>query len=259
MEYLKIRNWDKWQTYRNDRGQPPWIKVHRRIRMNPEWVELSDCERGQLVAIWLLAADKEGAIPASSEMIKKLCFMQKPPDLNKFMDLGFIEDGWRRNDAGTTPERQPNDHPKAEAEAEEDNTAFPKKAGDAEPFYLTKKKKKLTGWRFKTFKLFWKAFNWPKDKAAAADAWLEIPGLTQELVVEKIIPAAKHEAEARQGLLQTGHSPKWAQGWLSSRRWEDELPSRIKESGMKCSKCKSVVSPLISGLCLKCKEKEDLQ
>ena len=59
-------NWDKWQTYRKDRGQPPWIKIHRRLMRNPEWVSLTDAERGQLVSMWLLAADHDGVKLASS-------------------------------------------------------------------------------------------------------------------------------------------------------------------------------------------------
>jgi hypothetical protein len=98
VEYLKISNWAKWQSYRADRGQPPWIKIHRRVMRNPEWVSLSDAERGQLVAIWLLAADHDGVIPASPDVIQKLCYLTKPPDLNKFTDLGFIENGWRQHD-----------------------------------------------------------------------------------------------------------------------------------------------------------------
>ena len=125
MNYIKIQNWEKWQTYRKDRGQPPWIKVHRRIRLNPEWVELSDSERGQLIAIWLLAADKDGFIPASKEIVKKLCFMTNPPDFNKFIELGFLENERRRNDAGTTPERQPSVTPKAKAKAEAKAKADP--------------------------------------------------------------------------------------------------------------------------------------
>ena len=92
MKYLKIVNWDKWQTYRKDRGQPPWIKIHRRLLRNPEWVSLTDAERGQLVVIWLLAADHDGVIPASPEIIQKLCFMSEQPNLNKFIGLGFIKD-----------------------------------------------------------------------------------------------------------------------------------------------------------------------
>ena len=117
MEYLKIKNWDKWQSYRADRGQPPWIKVHRRIMRNIEWVSLTDDERGQLVAMWLLAADHDGVIPASPEIIQKLCFMTKAPDLNKFTELGFIEDGWRQRDVNATSTCSIGDSPKAKAKA----------------------------------------------------------------------------------------------------------------------------------------------
>ena len=113
MEYLEIRNWNKWQTYRADRGQPPWIKIHRRLMRNPEWVSLSDAERGQLVGIWLLAADHDGVIPASKELIKKLCYMESDPNINKFIELGFINS----NGVNSASTRRQDDQPEAKAEA----------------------------------------------------------------------------------------------------------------------------------------------
>ena len=91
MEYVKIKNWNKWQTYRKDRGQPPWIKIHRCVMRNPDWVSLSDAERGQLISLWLLAADHNGAIPASPSLLQKLCFMSTEPNINKFKELSFID------------------------------------------------------------------------------------------------------------------------------------------------------------------------
>jgi hypothetical protein len=88
---LKIRNWKKWQSYRSDRGQPPWIKIHRCLMRNIEWVSLNDAERGQLVSMWLLAADNNGAIPNSPEILQKICFMTSLPDIGRFIELGFIE------------------------------------------------------------------------------------------------------------------------------------------------------------------------
>jgi hypothetical protein len=111
MEHIRIRNWDKWQSYRKDRGQPPWIKIHRCVMRNPDWVALTDSERGQVVAIWLLAADHDGVIPASPQLIQKLCFMTKPPNLNKFADLGFLDDGWRQGGVKVTSDCQPDDAP----------------------------------------------------------------------------------------------------------------------------------------------------
>lgn len=86
--------------------------------------------------------------------------------------------------------------------------------------YRTRKKRMLTGKRLETFERFWKAFAYPKGKAEAADAWLDIPELTQGLV-NTICAAAEAEAKRRPDLIAAGRTPKWAQGWISGRRWED--------------------------------------
>ena len=95
-------------------------------------------------------------------------------------------------------------------------------SGDAEPSeYITKKKRKLTGKRLTTFEIFWERFGYKKGKAEAADAWLDIPSLTDTLC-ETINTAADAECSARPQMISDGHTPKMAQGWISGRRWEDE-------------------------------------
>ena len=104
MNYLKIHDWDKWQKYRKDRGQPPWIKIYRRLLRNLKWIKLSDAERGQLVSIWMLAADHDGQIPPDPKDIKTLCHLNTLPNINKFIELGYID-----NHLTTTC--QPSDRP----------------------------------------------------------------------------------------------------------------------------------------------------
>ena len=116
---LSIRNWEKWQSYRSDRGQPPWIKLHRSLMRNVEWVTLNDAQRGQLVAMWLLAADQNGTIPASPAVLRKLCHMDSEPDLQLFESLGFIETR-RQRDANLTPSRRQHDRPETEEETEKE-------------------------------------------------------------------------------------------------------------------------------------------
>jgi len=70
--------------------------------------------------MWLLAADHSGVIPASPEVIQKICFMSDPPNINKFMELGFIENGWRQEGVKAASSGCQCDQPKAEAEAEAD-------------------------------------------------------------------------------------------------------------------------------------------
>ena len=120
MAEMRIRKWEHWQSYRRDRGQPPWIKVHRELMRNPEWVALTDAQRGQLVGMWLLAADRDGVIPASPDLIRKLCYMDERPDLQVFVRLGFIE-----GDANVTPSRRQRDETEAETEAETETKEIP--------------------------------------------------------------------------------------------------------------------------------------
>lgn len=91
MKYLKIPGWDKWQTFRNDRATPPWIKLHRNLFSNPEWIQLTDQEKGQLVSMWIAAADKKGKISSDPDFIRKMCLLDSPPNLQRFKDLGFLD------------------------------------------------------------------------------------------------------------------------------------------------------------------------
>ena len=92
MRTLTVTNWNRWQSYRSDRGQPPWIKVHRTILRNPEWTMLTDAQRGQLVQIWILAADKGGRIESPDSVnletfIQSVCCMKEEPNLQVLSDL----------------------------------------------------------------------------------------------------------------------------------------------------------------------------
>jgi len=87
---MEINNWDKWQTFRKDRGTPPWIKVYRNLLSNEQWVDLTDSEKGQLISIWILAADKNGQIPDNPKMIQRMAMLESPPNINKFIELGFL-------------------------------------------------------------------------------------------------------------------------------------------------------------------------
>jgi phage replication O-like protein O len=108
-----------------------------------------------------------------------------------------------------------------------DNIADFDKSASPENFYKTKSGKKLSGKRLETFNQFWETFNLKQGKAAAADSWLKIPTLTNSLV-SQILTAAQIEAERRPALEVKGQTPKWAQGWITGRRWEDEIYQQPK-------------------------------
>ena len=89
---------------------------------------------------------------------------------------------------------------------------------DDQPGYRTRKGRMLKGQQLEWFMQFWKAFAKPDGKADAADAWIDLK-VTKELH-DVILKAAAEEAKTRGALEKEGRTPKWAQGWLSGRRWE---------------------------------------
>jgi len=87
-----------------------------------------------------------------------------------------------------------------------------------------KPKAVLEGKRLESFERFWNAFGYKKGRGGAEKAWASIPTLTDSLV-DQICEAARMEAAQRPALEAQGRTPKWAQGWLSERRWEDDYDS----------------------------------
>ncbi len=201
MKYLHIKNWDKWQTYRRDRGQPPWIKVHRRVMRNLEWLELTDAERGQLVAMWLLAADHDGVIPASPQAIQKICFMTKPLNLNKFIELGFLENDGCQPDANLTPERRQPDAPKAEESREE-------KIREEETLA-------------QAFKFFWLKYPKKKSKGEAEKAWMKIK--PDQALIDQIMEKIKEAVKSYDWIKESGKYIPYPATWLNKGGWKDEF------------------------------------
>lgn len=101
-------------------------------------------------------------------------------------------------------------------------TGGPAAARDKD-FILTKSGKKLTGKRMTTFMALWDAFADKRGKAEAADAWARIPLLTDALVAQIVEAARAYAVHVRPELLASGRTPKMLQGWLTARRWEDDV------------------------------------
>ena len=95
-KFLKVRNWDRWQSYRSDRGQPPWIKLHRSLLKDWDFMSLSDSERGQLMCLWILAAERNGLVPDDELALRKLLLTSDSIPLAKFLSLQFLEKTTKR-------------------------------------------------------------------------------------------------------------------------------------------------------------------
>lgn len=115
---LKINNWDEWQTFRKDRGSPPWIKLHRKLMTCSKWASLSDSEKGQLISIWIVAADKNGEIPSDPVLLMKICMLDNKPNISKFIELGLMSTTCQPPDNHKKISCQPSDAPEESREEE---------------------------------------------------------------------------------------------------------------------------------------------
>ncbi len=197
---MKIKNWEKWQTYRQDRGAPPWIKVHRNLMSNSDWVGLTDAEKGQLVSMWIVAADKSGHLPDDPAMIRKMCILDGTPDINKFKRLGFI-------DAKRMPRRRQPDAPETEAETDK-NKGQKKIEPDFVRFYTAYPKKKGKDQAEK-------AYNKLNGEAPSIDSLLEI--------------LDKHK-KSLDWTRDDGKFIPHPATWLNQKRWEDEVTPTTSKS-----------------------------
>jgi len=110
---------------------------------------------------------------------------------------------------------------KEEKEEEKEEELSPKTDSQATAkSYKSAKGKILKGKILERFEKFLDAFGSRAGKAAAADSWVKLNPMADQLFAE-IIAGAKRYNVLRASIRQKGSTPKMAQGWLTDRRWED--------------------------------------
>ena len=62
-ECLRVRNWDKFQHYKDKSGSVPWIKSYASILSDYDFLDLPEVDQGRLMKLWLLAARTGNRIP----------------------------------------------------------------------------------------------------------------------------------------------------------------------------------------------------
>lgn len=88
MEYLTIKNFEKFQHYKE--RNPPWIKIHAKIFRDYEFSRLPDASKLQLILMWLLASQLDNKIPNCPEFIKQQIGVKGEIDLETLISQGFL-------------------------------------------------------------------------------------------------------------------------------------------------------------------------
>lgn len=245
--HCQLAHHDLWLMEPFTRGQA-WVDLLMLAQTKPGWIMVRgisvDLDRGQVGYSELSLSERwkwsRGKVRRFISELKKREMVDIKQD-NKTTIITVLNfdtyqakptaDGTASGTASGTPNGQQTDNRRTltrKKEGKKERTlkdSIPHADGvtaSADPFYLTKKKRQLKGKRLETFNRFWAAFAYPKGKAEAADAWIDIPTLTDALV-DEIVTAATAEAMNRASVIADGRTPKFAQGWLSGRRWEDKV------------------------------------
>lgn len=203
---IQPKNWQELQHYK-DRS-PIWIKLHRKILDDYEYHCLPVASRALAPMLWLLASEySDGIITGSEDKISfrlRMTVKEFVSALSPLISSGFFA---MYHDASETI-----------AQPEQD-ACIEKRREETEK---EKRKKRIAD-----FEIFWNAFAFKQGKGGAEKSWLAIQDYSCDLL-EKIITGAKKEAARRPDILAAGRTPKWAQGWLTERRWEDDYePPRL--------------------------------
>jgi hypothetical protein len=90
MKFLYVKNWDEFQHYK-DRS-PPWIKLHRDLLRDYNFLCLQDASKLHLMLIWLLASQMDNKIPADEKFIRNQIGVKEKIDFNELIEKGFLID-----------------------------------------------------------------------------------------------------------------------------------------------------------------------
>ena len=221
MNQLKVHDWDTWQTYRKDRGRPPWIKVHRILGTSQKWSMLSDAERGQLVSLWLLASDTDGILPDNALLLRKMAGMSGTPNLRKFKELSLLDGG--QDDAKVTPTRRHDDAKRSPTRRHLDATEVDtEKDADKEVEPPIIPHGNDSG-----FETFWKAYPYNSNgrkmgKAAALKAWKKLK--PNQALTSRILAAIRKQSDTNHWAGSNGDVfVPHASTWLNKGNWDDEI------------------------------------
>lgn len=126
---LKPKNWETFQHYK-DRS-PPWIKLHRKILDDREYMTLPIASKALAPLLWLLASESaDGTFDASDEeLIFRLRVSQK--DLSGLRPL--IDKGFFTVASGSLAEREQDARPEGEREGETEKKATSSGKPDLKP------------------------------------------------------------------------------------------------------------------------------
>lgn len=203
--FAKVRNWRKFQHY-TDR-KPPWIKLHRELLDDFDYISLPLASKALAPLIWLLAAESEtGEVRVDFDWLAfRLRVTEKEAEqgVTPLIQKGFLE-----CDIALLATRYQVATPEREAEAEREV------------------EKSIARPSASRFDEFWSVYPNKKGKKEARDKWER---RKLDRIADKIISDVQARKVADKDWLR-GYPPHGST-YLNNDGWEDDIPD-IKPADM---------------------------
>lgn len=138
MTILKIKNWSSYQSYKD--RKPPWIRLHKSLLDNYEYLTMSLTGRATLPLLWLLASEDENPVTGTIRIgYEKISFRLRLPmeeimsGISECIKSGFIEEKQEVTESlqkiiqTVTPETEKRHIEQTETETEAERARFENK------------------------------------------------------------------------------------------------------------------------------------
>lgn len=193
MEYLRVRNFEKFQHY--SKRRPPWVKLYRDIWVAPEFHARSCEDKLYIIGMFTVASETGNLIPRDGTWLQRRLLLPHRPDFTSLIESGFIE-------------ACPHDASNLSA------TLTPR---DRSTETETEVQKDIV----RRFDVFWESYPRHEAKKNAFRAFVKL-NPDDELLLSVMIPWIERakESEQWQNMSLIPH----AATWLNQERWTGDPP-----------------------------------
>jgi len=251
MEYLKVKNWEKYQDYEKD--NPPWIKLYPKLLQDYNFMNLPDTEKAAFFLILCYAAITNNKIPNDEKFLASLFCLDDTLNLKLLCDKGFLV---TRDTCDTVTSLS--QKVKARNRKRQQRQRDKEKQSHKN---VTPKSRKETETETETdiFEHFWKAYPRKKSKGQAEKAWAKIKPKPNEQLLASMIATIEQAKKSEDWLKEGGQFIPYPATWLNAKGWEDEVikPGGNGKDPFWCDSCNRIRSAMSSRphLCLECNGK----
>jgi hypothetical protein len=88
MRYLSVKNLETYQHYKD--RDPKWIKLYYSILDDEAFIFMDETLRCRYMTCLILASRSNNKIPADPQYLKKVMRLDKVPNLQPLIDIGFL-------------------------------------------------------------------------------------------------------------------------------------------------------------------------